>query len=164
MAIVTRSDVASAARGALERVANGRLRVLPFTLKFWDGSTLPGESPSPVTVVRSPQALVYLLRAPNQVGLARAWVTGTLDVEGDIEKLLAARDRFHGVALSSADRAKLAWATVRAAPSVLFQRPRSRRSRPPPGDGATRSGATVWPSATTTTSRTTSTGRCSGRA
>jgi cyclopropane-fatty-acyl-phospholipid synthase len=125
MPLVSRSDVASSMRDALDRVASGRLRRLPFTLRFWDGSTLPGESPTPVTVLRSPRALAYLLRAPNQVGLARAWVTGTLDVEGDIEKLLAARDRFHGIALSTADRAKLAWAAARAAPSVL------QRARPP---------------------------------
>ncbi len=124
MSVITRSDVASNARVALDRIAGGRLRALPFTLKFWDGSTLPGESPTPVTVLRSPRALAYLLRAPNQVGLARAWVTGVLDVEGDVEALLAARDRFQGIALSAADRAKLLLAAARAAPSAVVRRAR----------------------------------------
>src|SRR5207302_2620767 len=125
MRSITRSDVASTVRSALREVAGGRLRALPFTLRFWDGSTLPGESPTPVTVVRSPRALAYLLRAPNQVGLARAWVTGVLDVEGDVEAVLAARNRFNGIALSAADRVKLVAAALVAAPSVL------QRVRPP---------------------------------
>jgi hypothetical protein len=72
MPVISRSDVAGNARVALDRIAGGRLRALPFTLKFWDGSTLPGGWPAPVTVLRSPKAIAYLLRAPNQVGLARA--------------------------------------------------------------------------------------------
>ena len=117
-----RSDVATAVRGALGGIAGGRLRALPFTLRFWDGSVLPGESPTPVTVVRSPRALSYMLRAPNQVGLARAWVTGALDVEGDLGAVLAARHRLSGIALSAADRLKLVAAAARAAPSVLVER------------------------------------------
>ena len=119
---MSHSDVASSVRGALGGIAGGRLQALPFTLRFWDGSTLAGESATPVTVVRSPRALTYLLRAPNQVGLARAWVTGALDVEGDLEAILAARERFRGVALSAADRLKLLAAAMRAAPSVLVRR------------------------------------------
>jgi cyclopropane-fatty-acyl-phospholipid synthase len=115
------SDVATAVGGALGGIAGGRLQALPFTLRFWDGSTLAGESPTPVTVVRSPKALAYLLRAPNQIGLARAWVTGVLDVEGDLGAVLAARNRFNGIALSAADRLKLVAAALRAAPSVLVQ-------------------------------------------
>jgi cyclopropane-fatty-acyl-phospholipid synthase len=115
------SDVATKVRNALGDVAGGRLRALPFTLRFWDGSTLPGQSPTPVTVVHSPKALTYILRAPNEIGLARAWVTGLLDVEGDVEAVLAARNRFRGIALSAADRLKLARAALRAAPSVLLQ-------------------------------------------
>ena len=133
---MTHSDVASSVRGALGGIAGGRLQALPFTLRFWDGSTLAGESPTPVTVVRSPRAFAYLLRAPNQVGLARAWVTGVLDVEGDLEAVIAARHRFHGIALSARDRVKLMAAALRGAPSVLIQhapippieaRPRGRR-------------------------------------
>jgi cyclopropane-fatty-acyl-phospholipid synthase len=119
---MSHSDVATAVRGALGGIAGGRLQALPFTLRFWDGSTLPGDSPSPVTVVRSPRAFTYLLRAPNQVGLARAWVTGVLDVEGDLAAVLAARHRFAGIALSARDRMKLTAAALRAAPSALIQR------------------------------------------
>jgi cyclopropane-fatty-acyl-phospholipid synthase len=130
---MSHSDVATTVRGALGDVAGGRLRTLPFTLRFWDGSTLPGESATPVTVIRSPKALKYLLRAPNQIGLARAWVTGVLDVEGDLGAVLAARNRFYGIALSAADRLKLIAAAARAAPSVLLE-----RARVPPIEAAPR--------------------------
>jgi cyclopropane-fatty-acyl-phospholipid synthase len=118
---MSHSDVATAVRGALGGIAGGRLQALPFTLRFWDGSVLAGEAPTPVTVLRSPRAVAYLLRAPNQVGLARAWVSGALDVEGDLEAVLAARHRFSGIALSAADRLRLIVAALRAAPSALVQ-------------------------------------------
>ena len=63
----------AAARAALERVASGRLRRLPFTLRFWDGSTLPGESPTPVTVAAQP-AGAHVPAARAEPGRARARV------------------------------------------------------------------------------------------
>jgi cyclopropane-fatty-acyl-phospholipid synthase len=116
------ADVATATRRALGGVAGGRLHALPLTLRFWDGSTLRGESDSAIVSVRSPRALAYLLRAPNQVGLARAWVTGSLDVEGDLDVVLATRERFNGIVVSAADRLRLMAAALFAAPSVLIQR------------------------------------------
>ena len=160
---MNRSDVATTVRNALGDVAGGRLRTLPFTLRFWDGSTLAGESPTPVTVVRSPKALAYLLRAPNQIGLARAWVTGVLDVEGDLELgARGSRPLLRNRAVG-ADRLKLR-RRARAAPSVLVA-----RARVPPIEAAPRGRRHSLardrpPSATTTTSPTTSTGWCSVRA
>jgi len=95
---------------------------LPFPVRFWDGSELRGESDGPVPVLRSPRAIAYLLRAPNQVGLARAWVTGALDVDGDLEALLAARRRFEGVAVTALERVKLLAKAVRAMPQALLAR------------------------------------------
>jgi len=117
-----RSDVASVARRALLRLPAPALHSPPFTVRFWDGSTLRGETDSPVIALRSPRAIKYLLRAPNQIGLARAWVTGALDVDGDLERVLAVRERFNGIALSAADRLRLFAAALRAAPSVLTRR------------------------------------------
>jgi cyclopropane-fatty-acyl-phospholipid synthase len=65
---------------------------LPVRVRCWDGS---GFGPAPaVTVLRlnSPDALRRLLYAPGELGLARAFVAGDLDVEGDIFDLLALRD------------------------------------------------------------------------
>ncbi len=133
------SRVSDIAERALRRLAGGRLSA-PFTVRFWDGSTLAPatEAPkAPVVLVRTPTALSYLLREPNQLGLARAWVTGALDIEGDLEAVLAARDRFCAIALSVRDRARLAWAALQAAGPRLLRRPpvpsieaRPRRGRP----------------------------------
>jgi cyclopropane fatty-acyl-phospholipid synthase-like methyltransferase/DUF1365 family protein len=56
---------------------------LPVRIRAWDGSEA-GPATGPVLVVRSRRALRRLLWAPGELGLARAYVTGDLDVEGDI--------------------------------------------------------------------------------
>ena len=65
-----RPRLAHAAREALAAV--GLIDLLPVTLRFWDGSVLEGGSP--VIEIRSPGAIAHLIHAPNQIGLARAWV------------------------------------------------------------------------------------------
>ncbi|MFY9920394.1 MAG: cyclopropane-fatty-acyl-phospholipid synthase family protein [Mycobacterium sp.] len=56
---------------------------LPIRIRAWDGSEA-GPANAPVLVVRSRRALRRLLWAPGEMGLARAYVTGDLDVEGDL--------------------------------------------------------------------------------
>jgi cyclopropane-fatty-acyl-phospholipid synthase len=71
----------------------------PVTIKFWDGSTLgPTEADATLTI-RSPRALRRILYAPGELGAARAYVTGELELEGDVYAALAVRD-----ALASADK------------------------------------------------------------
>ncbi|GAA0413231.1 cyclopropane-fatty-acyl-phospholipid synthase [Acrocarpospora corrugata] len=55
----------------------------PVALRTWDGGSA-GPAGAPVVVLRSPQALRQLLWSPGELGLARAYVTGDLDVEGDL--------------------------------------------------------------------------------
>ncbi|MCW0214551.1 MAG: cyclopropane-fatty-acyl-phospholipid synthase family protein [Pseudonocardia sp.] len=58
---------------------------LPIRLRAWDGSEAgPSEPGAPVAVVRHRRALRRLLWSPGELGLARAFVAGELDVEGDI--------------------------------------------------------------------------------
>jgi cyclopropane-fatty-acyl-phospholipid synthase len=104
--------VASAVREMLGVVAGGRLPLSGVRVRFWDGSELPGDGVAGV-VVRDPAAIVHLLRAPGQLGLARAWVDGSLDVEGDLEEVLRKRSAFSGISLSAGDRARLALAAAR---------------------------------------------------
>ncbi len=82
-----------------------------MTLRFWDGSELSSDR-GPVVLVRDPTAIVHLLRAPGQLGLARAWVDGSLDVDDDLEAVLQLRDSFTDVHLSAADRVRIALAAV----------------------------------------------------
>src|ERR1700737_2010676 len=66
---------------------------LPVAGEAYDGSRL-GPTDAPATlVVRSPEALRRILTAPGELGFARAYVSGALDVEGDIFAALALRDR-----------------------------------------------------------------------
>jgi cyclopropane fatty-acyl-phospholipid synthase-like methyltransferase/DUF1365 family protein len=56
---------------------------LPVRLRAWDGSEA-GPVGGPVLVIRSRRALRRLVWSPGELGLARAYVTGDLDVEGDL--------------------------------------------------------------------------------
>ncbi|MFD4632078.1 class I SAM-dependent methyltransferase [Streptomyces sp. NPDC058284] len=56
---------------------------LPVRIRAWDGSEA-GPPGAPVLVVRSRRALRHLLWKPGELGLARAWVAGDLDVDGDL--------------------------------------------------------------------------------
>ncbi|MFD3558124.1 class I SAM-dependent methyltransferase [Streptomyces sp. NPDC058686] len=81
---------------------------LPVRLRTWDGSE-SGPADAPVVVVRSRRALRRLLWQPGELGLAQAYVTGELDVEGDLARGLRAmwatvRERgLHAPRLSPAD-------------------------------------------------------------
>jgi cyclopropane-fatty-acyl-phospholipid synthase len=104
----TRSTQRSAAevleplRARFERRLGGPL---PFTLRLWDGSELASPDPSPSRlVVRSPRAVAYAIRSPGELGFARAWVSGELDLDGDLEAALAAAQRFRGMRFTARDR------------------------------------------------------------
>jgi cyclopropane-fatty-acyl-phospholipid synthase len=61
----------------------------PVEFRAFDGSVAgPPDAPVRVTV-RSPVAVSYLAQAPGALGLARAFVSGHLDVDGDMYTALA---------------------------------------------------------------------------
>ncbi|MFI5637691.1 class I SAM-dependent methyltransferase [Streptomyces goshikiensis] len=66
---------------------------LPVRVRAWDGSEA-GPPGGPVLVVRRRRALRRVLWKPGEMGLARAWVSGDLTVEGDLFALL---DRVAGL-------------------------------------------------------------------
>ncbi len=61
---------------------------LPVHLTAWDGSSA-GPVTAPRVVLRSPDALRRLLWNPGELGAAQAYVTGEIDVEGDLGEALA---------------------------------------------------------------------------
>ena len=70
---------------------------LPVRLRAWDGSET-GPPGTPCVVLRPRRALRLIMWSPGELGLAPAYVTGDLDVEGDVEEgfrlvWAAARDR-----------------------------------------------------------------------
>ncbi|MGX8906484.1 class I SAM-dependent methyltransferase [Streptomyces netropsis] len=60
---------------------------LPVRLRAWDRSE-SGPPGTPVLVIRRRRALRRLLWKPGELGLARAWVAGDLDIEGDLYEAL----------------------------------------------------------------------------
>ncbi|MEV8093158.1 cyclopropane-fatty-acyl-phospholipid synthase family protein [Kitasatospora sp. NPDC085879] len=55
----------------------------PFRIRAWDGSTA-GPDDAPTVVLRRRRAVRRLLWQPGELGLADAYITGDLDVEGDL--------------------------------------------------------------------------------
>ncbi len=82
------------AAGRLAALARDALGVpVPVRLRAWDGSEA-GPADAPVVVIRDRRALRRVLYKPGELGLARAWVAGDLDIEGDLYDAL---DRLSGL-------------------------------------------------------------------
>ena len=96
-----------------------------MTVRFWDDSTVVArdDPDAPVVLIRDEQAIAHFLRAPNQLGLGRAWVSGALDVDGDLERVLGLRHRVSGLSLGRLGRARLAAAALRVAGPRALRRP-----------------------------------------
>jgi len=60
---------------------------LPVRLKAWDGSEA-GPTDAPVVRLNSPDAIRRLLWNPGELGAAQAYVTGELDIDGDLNSAL----------------------------------------------------------------------------
>ncbi len=62
---------------------------LPIRLRAWDGSEA-GQPGAPVVVIRNKRALRHVIWKPGELGVARAYVQGDLDIEGDLGEGLRA--------------------------------------------------------------------------
>ncbi|MCX4807698.1 cyclopropane-fatty-acyl-phospholipid synthase family protein [Streptomyces sp. NBC_01214] len=72
---------------------------LPVRLRDWEGGEA-GPADAPLVVLRSPDALRRLLWQPGELGLAEAYISGDLDVEGDLATALSQAGRTvrdHGI-------------------------------------------------------------------
>lgn len=118
-----------------------RLR-MPIGIRAWDGSTA-GPPGGPVLVVADRRALRHVLWSPGELGVARAYVQGALDVDGDLAEGLrsiwsAVREARETEA--TAARVRISPRTVRRA-AVLAVRTGAIGRRPdPPGAEARLSG------------------------
>jgi cyclopropane-fatty-acyl-phospholipid synthase len=92
----------------------------PVEFQAYDGSSA-GASGSPVKITaRSPVAVSYLAQAPGALGLARAYVSGHLDVEGDMITALSRLSKAQDTEISWAARLRLLQSL--GGPKVLFPR------------------------------------------
>src|SRR5487761_981617 len=92
----------------------------PVEFEAYDGSRA-GAPGSPVKItVRSPVAVSYLAQAPGALGLARAYVSGHLDVEGDMYTALSRMMQAQEVSITPAERLRLL--RELGGPRMLFPR------------------------------------------
>jgi cyclopropane-fatty-acyl-phospholipid synthase len=117
-------------RRELERALPDR----PFTIEFWDGTRVQATTgEGPTFHVRSPGAIAHVLRAPGQLGLGRAYVSGLLEVD-DLDGVIRLLDAWEAPPLDARTRARLALGALQAcgltrpprAPAAEL-RPRGRR-------------------------------------
>src|SRR6202035_6106888 len=92
----------------------------PVEFKAYDGSTA-GSPDSPIKItIRSPVAVSYLAQAPGALGLARAYVSGHLDVDGNMFVALSRLSKAQDSNVGWGDRIKLLQDL--GGPKVLFPR------------------------------------------
>src|SRR5581483_529960 len=79
----------------------------PVEFRAYDGSHAGAED-SPVRItVNSPVAVSYLAQAPGALGLARAYVSGHIDVDGDMHSALSRMASIQRMDLGVAERLQL---------------------------------------------------------
>ncbi len=77
------------------------------SFEAFDGSSA-GAADSPIKItVKSPTAVSYLAQAPGALGLARAYVSGHLDVVGDMYAALARMAHAQQIGHQPAEKLKL---------------------------------------------------------
>jgi cyclopropane-fatty-acyl-phospholipid synthase len=83
------ADAAGRLAALVERATGSPL---PLRVRAWDGSEAgPPPAPgAPLVVIRDRRALRRVLYKPGELGLARAWVAGEIDIEGDLYAALDA--------------------------------------------------------------------------
>jgi cyclopropane-fatty-acyl-phospholipid synthase len=92
---------------------------LPVRIDCYDGSSLGPASATTRINVRSPEALSYLIHAPGELGFARAYVHGDIELEGDIFEALSLRETMPNVHFNPRTLVELA----KVAGSALLHRP-----------------------------------------
>ncbi len=101
--------------GRLRREIALRIPERPFAVEFWDGTRLPATAgEGPTFSVRSPRAAAHVLRAPGQLGLGRAYVSGELEVD-DIDAVIELLDGWQPPPLDGDDKRALLLGAARAA-------------------------------------------------
>jgi cyclopropane-fatty-acyl-phospholipid synthase len=105
---------------------------VPVRVVAYDGSKAGPDSSDVALRILTPRALARLVTAPGTLGLARAYVTGEIEVEGDVYEVLDAMADLTLHDLSRAERLQLArrllplWLRHRQPPPALEFRPPGR--------------------------------------
>jgi cyclopropane-fatty-acyl-phospholipid synthase len=129
-AIETDGPIAAAMRPVIEGSFGA---AIPICFQFWDGSSLnPPDRTVATLEFRSPDAIRRLLWMPNELGLGRAYVSGEIDLDGDLFDVVTAfRDAKPEVA-----GAGRAWKVLPAAVVAAKRIGALGRPLPPPPEEA----------------------------
>jgi cyclopropane-fatty-acyl-phospholipid synthase len=99
----------------LRREIEKRIPERPFAVEFWDGTRLPATGGAgPTFFIRSPRAAAHVLRAPGQLGLGRAYVSGEIEVD-DMDAVIELLESWKPPPLHGTDKRALLLGAVRAA-------------------------------------------------
>jgi cyclopropane-fatty-acyl-phospholipid synthase len=104
-------------------------RDLPVAIEAYDGSRAGPPDPVATVIIRSPDAVARVVTRPGELGLARAYVAGDIDLDGDAFALLEAAASLDAVRPDAAALARL----VR-----VHGRDALRRLPPPPEEAQLR--------------------------
>jgi cyclopropane-fatty-acyl-phospholipid synthase len=92
----------------------------PVEFTAYDGSTAGTLGSEVKVTVRSPVAVAYLAQAPGALGLARAYVSGHLDIDGDMYTALVRMSSAQRLDVSLPEKLRLLQAL--GGPKLLLQR------------------------------------------
>ncbi len=84
---------------------------LPAAVRFWDGSEFGPNEPGSVEdtiVIRNKRGLTYVVMRPDQVGIARGWVSGDIELEGDLERVMMAGSKLYGFDFTAREKLEAA--------------------------------------------------------
>ena len=108
---------------------------IPVHVRCWDGSELGPPDAHVQLMFTSPRALRRMLWAPNELGFARAYVSGDVLIEGDLMSALSALERVAdpevgpGVVIDASTRRALVKAALRLGIAGPPPRPPAEEAR-----------------------------------
>jgi cyclopropane-fatty-acyl-phospholipid synthase len=86
----------------------------PFEVRFWDGSSIESTNGGgPTFMVRSPKAIAHALRAPGQLGIGRAYVSGEIEPD-DLDAAMALLQDWNPPPVDTRAQGRLMLAALRA--------------------------------------------------
>jgi cyclopropane-fatty-acyl-phospholipid synthase len=92
----------------------------PVEFTAYDGSHSGKQGSDVKVTVRSPVAVAYLAQAPGELGLARAYVAGHLDIDGDMYEALVRMRKAQSISLGVGE--KLGLLRALGGPKLLLHR------------------------------------------
>jgi cyclopropane-fatty-acyl-phospholipid synthase len=103
----------------------------PFAVRFWDGTQVrpTRDGAGPTFLVRSPKAIAHALRAPGQLGIGRAYVSGELEPD-DLDAAMALLDGWKPPPLDTGAQLRMMAAALRAVGLTLPPRAPAAELRP----------------------------------